>query len=189
MKSTDETEYGSTVVIHHRVHRDQQVGYEAWLNEIAPLCQAAPGHLDWQIIRPIAGLSESYSVVIRFDTQEHLRQWMESEARQRLIRQVRPLLAVDDAYRIHSGLDFLFAPAGSGGKVPVRWKQFLVTWSAIYPLALGVPLLVLPALGALGLAGSRIVSTLFVTGIAVALMVYLIMPRYTKLVRKWLYAE
>ena len=189
MKSTDETEYGSTVVIHHRVRRDQQRGYGEWLNEIAPICKSMPGHLDWQIIRPIVGLSESYSVVIRFDTHEHLRSWMESDARQRLIQKVRPLLAVEDAYRIHSGLDFLFTPAGSGSKVPVRWKQFLVTWSAIYPLAMGVPLVVLPALSALGMASNRLVSTLIVTGIAVAMMVYFIMPHYTKLVRKWLYAE
>ncbi len=31
--------------------------------------------------------------------------------------------------------------------MPVRWKQFLITWSAIYPLALGVPLMVVPVGG------------------------------------------
>lgn len=189
MSSTDESEYGSTVVIHHRVRPDRHDAYDAWLSEIAPLCKAAPGHLDWQIIRPIAGLSESFSVVIRFATRDHLRGWMESEARKRLIAKVRPLLVADDAYRIHSGLDFLFTPAGSGIKVPLRWKQFLVTWSAIYPLALLVPLVVLPALGAVGLAGNRIVSTLVGTGVTVALMVYVVMPHYTKAVRRWLYRE
>jgi uncharacterized protein len=186
MNSSDEADHGSTVVIHHRVRRDRQAGYEEWLNEIAPLCKSAPGCLDWQIIRPVAGVSENYSVVIRFDTQEHLRKWMSSDDRQRLIGKVRPLLAVDDAYRIHSGLDFLFAPVSSGSKVPARWKQFLVTWSAIYPLALGIPLVVGPLLNALGVS-HRSISTLVVTGLTVAAMVYLVMPHYTKLVRKWLY--
>ena len=35
---------------------------------------------------------------------------------------------------------------GAEYKVPVRWKQFLVTWSVIYLLVLGVPLVVLPVL-------------------------------------------
>ncbi len=157
-----------------------------WLNEIAPLCKAAPGWLDWPIVRPIVGLTEGYSVIIRFDTHEHLRQWMASSERRHLIEQVRPFLA-HDVYTIYSGLDFLFAPAGAGAKVPVRWKQFLVTWSAIYPLALGVPLVVLPVLHALHGPDNRPFTTLFVNASIVFLMVYAVMPHYTKLVRKWLY--
>ncbi len=38
---------GSTVVITHRVRDGQQPGYEAWLNEIGPLCRSYPGMLDW----------------------------------------------------------------------------------------------------------------------------------------------
>lgn len=186
MNSPEENEYGSTVVIHHRVRPGQQADYDHWLDEIAPLCKAAPGWLDWQIVRPIVGLTEGYSVIIRFDTHEHLRQWMASSERRHLIEQARPFLA-DDVYTIHSGLDFLFTPAGAGAKVPVRWKQFLVTWSAIYPLALGVPLVVLPGLRALHGSENRPFTTLFVTGSIVFLMVYVVMPRYTKMVRKWLY--
>jgi antibiotic biosynthesis monooxygenase (ABM) superfamily enzyme len=34
---------GATVVITHRVRKDRHADYEWWLNEIAPLCPAAPG--------------------------------------------------------------------------------------------------------------------------------------------------
>lgn len=186
MNTVNENQYGSTVVINHHVRQGEQSGYDAWLDEIGPVCRASPGILDWQIVRPITGLTERYTVIIRFDSEETARRWMTSEGRKGLIERVRPLLAEDDDYTIHSGLDFLFAPA-NGPKVPVRWKQFLITWSAIYPLVLSVPLAIVPLLRFGGLAGSRLFSTLVTTGVIVLLMVYLVMPRYTKLVRKWLF--
>jgi antibiotic biosynthesis monooxygenase (ABM) superfamily enzyme len=145
----------------------------------------SPGHLDWHIIRPITGLTTTYTVVVRFDTCEHLRQWMESTDREQLIERARSLLVADDHYTIRSGLDFLFTPGGT--KVPVRWKQFLITWSAIYPLVLGVPLLVAPLLHWIGAPDNPYFTTLWVTLTVVFLMVYVIMPHYTKLVRHWLF--
>lgn len=188
MPSTNtKTDGGATVVITHRLREDTQTDYERWLEEIAPLCKASRGHLDWHIVRPIPGLTETYTVIIRFDTDAHLREWMESPTRARLIEKVRPLLVTDDDFFISSGLDFWFTPAGAKAKVPVRWKQYLVTWSAIYPLALGIPLAVNPILQYLGVPNNRLIATLAVTGIVVFLMVYVVMPRYTRLVQRWLF--
>lgn len=178
---------GATAVITHQVANDKHTEYEAWLNEIVPQCQKAPGHLDLQVIRPIAGLTETYTIVIRFDTQSHLRSWMESAQRSELIHKVSPLLVKGDDFYISSGLDFWFIPEKANTKIPIRWKQALVTWSAIYPLVLILPLLVLPAMHWMGLPENRYLDTLLVTGIAVLLMVYLVMPHYTKLIHRWLF--
>ena len=182
------TENGATVVITHRVRDGKQRDYERWLEEIGPLCRTSPGHLDWQILRPIPGLTGTYTVVIRFDSNENLRDWMHSDHRKQLIDKVRPLLAIDDIYNIRSGLDFWFTPEAGSMMVPVRWKQFLITWSAIYPLVLFTPLLVIPAMRLLRLPDYRLLNALLVTGTIVWLMVYVVMPRYTKLVRRWLFA-
>lgn len=186
-ETSGQTEKGATVVITHRVRLGRESRYDEWLNEIGPLCRSSEGHLDWQIIRPLAGLTSTYTVIIRFDTREHLQNWMGSEQRKRLIEKVRPLLARDDDFTIRSGLDFWFAPEGAEARVPVRWKQFLVTWSAIYPLVLGVPLVVVPILRGLKIPQDRYLDTLIITGTVVSLMVYLVMPRYTKFVRRWLF--
>jgi uncharacterized protein len=180
---------GATVVITHRLREHKQAEYESWLNEIGPLCKAAPGHLDLHIVRPIPGLTETYTVIIRFKTEAYLREWMESPTRARLIEKVRPLFIADDDFYISSGLDFWFTPAGANARVPVRWKQYLVTWSAIYPLVLGVPLLVTPILQFLGVPTNRYIVTLAGTGIVVFLMVYVVMPRYTRLVHRWLFSQ
>jgi antibiotic biosynthesis monooxygenase (ABM) superfamily enzyme len=178
---------GATVVITHSVRRDRHADYETWLEEIAPLCKASPGHLDWHIVRPIPGLSETYTIIIRFDTETHLREWMASPTRTRLIEKVQPLFVTGDDFFVSSGLDFWFSPAGAKARVPVRWKQYLVTWSAIYPLVLLAPMVVTPVLERLGVPNSRFITTFAVTGIVVFLMVYVVMPRYTKLIQRWLF--
>lgn len=178
---------GATVVITHRVREGLHGRYEAWLGEIAPLCQSAPGFLDWHIVRPIPGLTGTFTVIIRFDDPQHLRGWMESPSRAALIEKVRDLLVTGDDFFVSSGLDFWFTPAGAKAKIPVRWKQYLLTWSAIYPLALAVPSVLAPLLRLLGISANRYLATLLVTGTVVFLMVYVVMPRYTKLVRRWLF--
>ncbi|MFI2810218.1 MULTISPECIES: antibiotic biosynthesis monooxygenase [Microbulbifer] len=185
--SKDTEDPGATAVITHRVCEEHQAAYEQWLDEIAPKCKAYPGHLDWSIIRPIPGITSTFTVVIRFDTKAHLQAWMDSGDRQRLIDQVQPLLLEGDDFYISSGLDFWFTPSGARAQLPTRWKQFLATWSVIYPLVLGMPLLILPALRAAGSPENRLLDTFVLTGSIVFLMVYVIMPRYTKLIRHWLF--
>ncbi|MBL0740720.1 hypothetical protein [Chryseolinea lacunae] len=178
---------GASVVINHHIVDGKQNQYEDWLNKIAPLCRNAPGYIDWQIIRPIPDLTFNYTVIIRFDTIENLSAWMESKERRDLIEKAKPLFAKDDNYFIRSGLDFLFPGDNEKQKVPVRWKQYLVTWSAIYPLSIVVPLIILPILKMVHIPENKFLSSFFVSGSVVFIMVYLLMPNYTRIIKKWLY--
>lgn len=178
---------GATVVITHRVRNDKHADYEKWVEEILPLARAAPGHLDWHIVRPIPGLSETYTVVMRFDTKAHLKEWLNSPTRAALIEKVGPLLVSGDDFFVRSGLDFWFSLEGAKAQVPVRWKQYLITWSAIYPLVLSVSFIVTFFLEYLGGLDNRFISTFVMTGVVVFLMVYAVMPQYTKLIHRWLF--
>ena len=180
-------EQGATVVITHRVSQTQQPQYEKWLNEIGPICKASLGLLDWHIIRPITGLTDTYTVIIRYDTPQNLKNWIESEHRKQLLSKIENLLANKEDVHINSGLDFLFSQVGEKPKTPVRWKQFLVTWSAIYPLVVSLPLIILPFLKWLNVPNNHFINTFIVTGAVVSMMVYVVMPRYTKLVHRWLF--
>jgi len=177
---------GASVVITHHILNDKQADYEKWLNEIVPITKHSAGFIDLQIVRPIPDLTYVYTVIIRFDTIENLRNWMESDNRKRMIEKANPLFRKNDNYKIKSGLDFLF-DSESETKVPVRWKQFLVTWSAIYPLSILVPLVSIPLLRFLKIPPFHYSDALLNSGIIVFLMVFVVMPNYTKLIRKWLY--
>lgn len=178
---------GATAVITHRVRDDRHAEYENWMKEIGPLCMAAPGNLDLHIVRPVPGLTDTFTIIIRFDTNAHLQEWLHSPTRRLLIEKASPMLVAGDDFHISSGLDFWFQPRQAHANVPIRWKQFLATWSAIYPLVMLVPPLAVPGLRYLGLPEHRYLDTLVITGIVVALMVYVVMPRYTRLIQRWLY--
>jgi antibiotic biosynthesis monooxygenase (ABM) superfamily enzyme len=179
---------GATAVITHHILKGKHQEYEDWLNEIGPICRRSNGHMDWQIIRPIPNLTVDYTVILRFDTIENLKHWMESKERKDLIKKVTPLLSKDDKYHIQNGLDFLFMKENEKTNIPVRWKQYLVTWSAIYPLSVIIPLMILPLLRQFNLPQNRYIDAVFVSGIIVFIMLYLLMPSYTKLIKKWLYS-
>ncbi|KFF02204.1 antibiotic biosynthesis monooxygenase [Chryseobacterium luteum] len=177
---------GASVVITHHILDGKRQEYEKWLDEIVPITKHSEGFIDLQIVRPIPDLTFVYTVIIRFDTISHLKHWMESDNRKNLIEKANPLFRKNDNYKIKSGLDFLFESENET-KVPVRWKQFIVTWSAIYPLSLLIPLFVLPFLRFLQIPVNHYFDGLIVSGCIVFLMVFAVMPNYTKLIRKWLY--
>lgn len=178
---------GASVVVTHHILEGKHQEYEDWLGEIGPICRRSAGNIDLQIIRPIRNLTFTYTVIIRYDTIKNLRNWMESDVRKKLIEKANPLLAMGDKYIIKSGLDFLFTPEDENQKPPVRWKQYFVTWSAIYPLSIVIPFILLPLLRNLYFSPNRFVDSFFISGIIVFIMVYLLMPSYTRLIKKWLY--
>ena len=112
--------------------------------------------------------------------------WMNSQERKNLIEKANSLFSKNDRYYIKSGLDFLFV-AENENKIPVRWKQYFVTWSAIYPLSLLIPFIVIPILSMLHIPDNRFIHSFFISGLIVLIMVYLLMPSYTRLIKKWLY--
>jgi antibiotic biosynthesis monooxygenase (ABM) superfamily enzyme len=101
---------GGTVVINHHIMEGKQHQYENWLNEIGPLCRSFPGNIDWQIIRPIPHLTFNYTVIIRFDSIENLRRWMESDERKNLIEKAKPMFAKEMIITLRLDLISYFVP-------------------------------------------------------------------------------
>jgi antibiotic biosynthesis monooxygenase (ABM) superfamily enzyme len=174
-----------TSVIRHNVTSGKQAAYEAWLHEIVPIASGFPGHRGVNVIRPPAGGSE-YTVVLHFDTIDNLRSWLDSGERHALIEKVLPILAGEDSVEIKTGLEFWFTPP-SKKQVARPYKQFLVTLSVIYPLTILIPLLLNPVLDRIPLTRPHLVGQLIVDITIVGLITYLIMPRYVRLLSKWLY--
>ncbi|MEQ1760521.1 MAG: antibiotic biosynthesis monooxygenase, partial [Vicinamibacterales bacterium] len=141
---TEPTEVVS--VIRHDVRPEHQQAYEAWTRAIVPIAQTFAGHHGVAVIRPPEG-ELTYTVVLHFDTLDHLRAWLESDVRQRLLVQVQPHLSHPGDVEIRPGLDFwLSAP---GRRRPAPHRQFLLALSVIFPLSLLVPLALGPLLGRL----------------------------------------
>ncbi|MBN8739701.1 MAG: antibiotic biosynthesis monooxygenase [Xanthomonadaceae bacterium] len=175
-----------TAVIRHRVRAESVADYEQWLQRIVPIAQRFPGHRGVDVIRPAPG-SLLYTVTIRFDTLAHAQDWFESSARQVLLAELTPLLSQDEQRETVTGLEFWFRPE-PGQKPARRYKQFLLTLAVIFPLTLLVPMPVHWLAQRWPWLGNTLLSHLLVAAVIVGLMTYVLMPRLTRWLARWLYA-
>lgn len=191
LSATTHLDNGATAVISHVIEPANVSDYETWIDNIGKVVKKQPGFLDVHIIYPVKGLTQNYTVIIRFSNRESLEQWLDSEERQRWLAQVEPLLQHSQKLTVHSGLEFLFEPPEASAPVaksagPKRWKQFVLTWSGIYPLVLLVPPALTPLLRMLPIPQHRALELIPITGVIVLLMVFLIMPNVSRLLSRWL---
>ncbi|MDR0805429.1 MAG: antibiotic biosynthesis monooxygenase [Enterobacteriaceae bacterium] len=171
-----------TLVITHNLQPNQATIYEAWLARIMPAAEKFPGHLGVHVIRPAAG-SETYNIVIRFDTLDNLYTWINSDLRKELVAEIAPILAQEEHYEVRTEPEFWFTPSSPAVKKPKKWKQFLITLLVIFPstnLVPNVTEILLPALK--GTLSLHFINDACVVG----LVVYLWMPLVTRIFAGWL---
>jgi antibiotic biosynthesis monooxygenase (ABM) superfamily enzyme len=175
-----------TSVIQHAVRPGAETEYEAWLKKIAPIAKRFPGHHGIEFIRPPGG-SGTYTIMLRFDTLQHLQDWLRSGVRRELVEEAKQFFERGEKIDIKTGLEFWFTPPTPAQKHPAPYKQFLVTLSVVFPLTLVVPWVLRPLFQAMPAVGLPGVSNLLISFLTVGLMTYVIMPPYTRLLAKWLY--
>jgi uncharacterized protein len=125
--------------------------------------------------------------VLHFDTIEHLEGWLSSDARKRLFAEIEPYLEGGDQVENTTGLEFWFTPPDSEPKQVKRYKQFLVTWSVIFPLTIFVPWVLHPVFQTIPFLGLPGISNLLISAMIVGLLMYVIMPPYARMIATWLY--
>jgi heme-degrading monooxygenase HmoA len=101
----DSTPYPDMVasVIQHQVRAGAEAQYEAWLRKITPVAEGFPGHRGVEWTRPREG-THTYTVTLRFDTQEHAQGWLRSDVRRQLIAEVEPPLEQGPSSRASTAL-------------------------------------------------------------------------------------
>lgn len=175
-----------TTIISHEVLPGAESRYESWLTEAREASMKFAGYLSTDVIRPVPG-KRNYTVIIRFATFDQLSAWIDSSERRLLLERMAPFLPKGDKYETRTGLEFWFTPTASKTKHPKPWKQWLITWSAIFPLTVVVPLILAPLYVSFPTLGALLPSRALNAAVVVLMMVYVIMPRYTKLVSRWLF--
>lgn len=176
----------ATLIIRHHVKAAARQGYESWLREIAREGQRFKGHLGANVIRPTTG-SGSYTIVVRFDSEASLIHWMESEVRKQLVHDAPPHLEMPEDIEIQTGMEYWFTPQSPKQVHAKPIRQFLISLSAIYPLIVAVPWSLQPLFSAIPPLAHPLAAKFLTAVIVVFLMVYVVMPRYTRLVAAWLY--
>jgi antibiotic biosynthesis monooxygenase (ABM) superfamily enzyme len=171
-------------VVTHTVKAGAEQRYEEWTREILDAVSRYPGYMGREVFLPTAG-NRKYTIIVRFDNEQNLKGWTESDARKSFISRVGDLLETGDQNEIRTGIDFWFTPEGT--RPPKAWKQFLITTSAVYPLSLIIPRLLALLFRVAPSLGYPLISALLMAAILTGLLTFVIMPRYTRLMRRWLF--
>lgn len=172
-----------TVVVRRRVRPGCESAYEAWLGRLTAAAGALPGYLGAEFHRP-ASPGGDYVSVFRFDSVAHLEAFEASDLRARFLAEVAPLVEADAVWQRMTGLELWFdPPKGTVVAQPSPHRMALVLIAVVFVLVLAINLAIGPLI-----AGWPLPLRLLLTvTLQVVLMTYVIMPRLTRALARWIY--
>lgn len=178
-----------TLIVKHRVKAGLEAAYEAWLRNIVRVAGQREGHLGVDVVRGKRAGLDFYTCVLRFCSTDAMQSWLESPQRQALVDEAAPMLADGDQTEVAPVNEFWFSPLAEAASPPPRWKQAVITLLVILPHTLLVPLIWGPLLRLHPLLSNYVVATFLITLTIVVSVVYVFMPRVTRLFAPWLEAS
>lgn len=172
-----------TIVVTRRVKAGREQDYERWLEKLLTEAKSLPGYLGTTVQRPSGG-GRDYTSVFRFDSVEHLRGFEESDLRRRALMGVSEYVEADAVWSRLTGLEFWFTPPpGTVVPQPSRFRMALVMIAVVYGLVFSIGSLVAMVLSTVPMP-LRLLVTIT---IEVFLMTYVLMPRLTRALAKFIY--
>ncbi len=171
-----------TISISRRILPGREADYEAWVQGITAEALKFPGHMGVNVIRPCAPSLE-YVTIFRFDSYQHSRDWEESTVRADWLARLKGITAGEDAVQKGTGLEFWFSLPELPATHPSPHKMALVLLIVVFLLVLAINFLLGPFMTDWPLVG-RVFVAVF---LQVILMTYIVMPRVTRLLKRWLY--
>ena len=184
VRAPEEEEQPVTVVVSRRVRPGCEAAYETWLQRLLDSVRDWPGYLGTTVQRPGPGAPREYTSVFRFATLAHLQAFEQSGLRRDALLAVAPLVEADARWTQLSGFELWFAaPTGTIVPQPSRARMALLMTVVVYVLVLSLGAVVGRILGDVPFPVRLLVTIV----IEVALMTWVIMPRLTRALARWIY--
>jgi uncharacterized protein len=170
-----------TVTVARKVAVGREADFDEWVGGIVQAAEKFPGFLGAGILRP-PETGHEWHVVYRFADADKLGAWEKSAERAEWLARVDDFAGETGTTHV-SSLETWFALPGRTAPAPAKWKMAVVTFAAIYPLALLVTLVLVPHTA----AWPVLLQPVVFGAVLVPSMTWIVMPRLTRLLRRWLY--
>jgi hypothetical protein len=173
-----------TVIVRRRVKLGREADYEAWLKRLTEtVAQHFKGYLGAEFHRP-AQVGGEYRSVFRFDSVASLEAFEQSDVRASMLQEGAEFFAADAAWERMTGLEFWFdPPAGTKVPQPSPHRMALVLIAMVFCLVLALNL----GLGPFMTGWPLPLRVLVTVCIQVGLMTYIIMPKLTPRIARFIY--
>ncbi|MFA0812934.1 hypothetical protein [Microbulbifer epialgicus] len=174
----------ATIVVFQRIKSNCLGEYKKWLQKIGDVAAGYPGFLGRELIRPIKGLQDDWVVIIRFDSENNLNQWISSRDHEGLIKEAESFLERVQYRKIGRGFeDWLAHARGVKSRVlPPQWKMAMLIILVLYPIIMLISIWILPLMG----DWKSAFATFFSSIISVSALTWIAMPVVTRLFYFWL---
>ncbi|QBK30283.1 antibiotic biosynthesis monooxygenase [Roseitalea porphyridii] len=172
-----------TVVARRRVRPGSQAAYEDWLERLTGAAADLPGYIGAELHRPKADERE-YTSIFRFDSLENLEAFERSDMRARFLAEIAPHVDGDAVWDRMTGLEVWFdPPPGTVVAQPSPHRMALLLIAVVFTLVLVLNLALAPLIGGWPLP----LRLLLVVVLQVTLLTYVIMPRLTRALARFIY--
>ena len=160
-----------------------EAAFRAWQQRVASAQAASPGFQGYRFEQPIAGVQDDWVSILRFDTEPHLQDWLNSPARAGLLTESDAFTASYDTKVVRTAFKQWFEP--DAPRSPAAWKQNVIVVSLLYPTVFLFGMFVQTPVFMKGL-GLPFWFALFLANIAGVLILNELVPRMSGLMGWWL---
>jgi len=123
-----------SAVISTRIKPGQAAAYRNWEQRIAAAQSKAPGFQGYRFEPPITGVQDDWLAILRFDNETHLQAWLDSPARQTLLKESEAFTEEVHARVVRTGFDQWFPMSNGAAGGPAAWKMNMIVLMLIYPI-------------------------------------------------------
>lgn len=175
----------ATAVTAAPVRPDEVVRYQDWICSVTQAAKPFSGFSGIDIVRFWDSQNEECIVLMKFDTFENLRKWLESAACRELVSRARDSSNTSTgfhiSYEVEPNSDLLIDEVRS----PAYYKLVVLGILAVYPLVLFTNFILAPFLVQLPYLFGVFLSVVVIC----LLMTYPVMPWLEKLLGPWLHPK
>lgn len=171
------------IVIERRMRAGAESVFREWSQRFVEAAARAPGHEGSSVLA--VPNSRSQFILLRFASAADLERWQNSGEFSTLTHEADAFAPAGEYSETKTGMETWFtlpdrpAPASA----PANWKMALVTWVALLPMVIGLAYVFAPF--RLPFLAEAALST----AIPVAVLTWVMMPRLTRLLYRWLYSD
>lgn len=174
-----------TVSILRKARPGHAAALEEKVTAILKSAEVADGHVGSGVVRGVLAGAPYINVLLHFVSRSRLDSWRDAPATQALIADALDHVVERPAVSFAEGETGWFdLPSTPMSVVPPKWKMCIVSWLAIFPLLSIVLIGTAPMLHDVPMVLRLFLNTL----IMAPLMTWVVMPRMTRMFRKWLFA-
>ncbi len=170
-----------TNVIMTNVTPGHEKEFERWHARVKERQSAYPGFLGCEVQPPIGMFQDEWVTLLRFDSKEHLDNWLESDERRQLLREADEIIDHSRERQVRTSFEGWFK-FGADHRPPPSWKQSAIVLLVLFPVVMLEITFLNPMLEWMDVAPATFIGN----AISVGVLGWPLMPLAIRTMRWWL---